>query len=100
MGGAAANSSIWIVLLPVIVGGLIAILNGFLGPFLIQRVKDVADKKRKRVEKFEELVAAVYEFDHWLEKREGEGLGEVSQVIPGERFPQGEHRRRYLLYSL
>jgi hypothetical protein len=58
------------VLLPVVVGGLIAIISGFVsgfvGPYVIQRAKDATEKKRKRAEKFEELVAAVVEHDHWI----------------------------------
>jgi hypothetical protein len=54
------------VLLPVVVGGVIGILGGFVGPYFIQRAKDVADKKRKRAEKFEELVGAVVEHGHWI----------------------------------
>ena len=56
----------WNVLLPVLVGGAIGIIGSFVGPFFLQRVKDAADKKRKRVEKFEELVAAVVEHYHWM----------------------------------
>jgi hypothetical protein len=51
---------------PVIVGGGIAIVAGIVGPYLIQRTKDAADKKRKRAEKFEELVSAVSEHYHWF----------------------------------
>jgi hypothetical protein len=67
MSGTAANSSIWTVLLPVIVGGLIGLIGGFVGPFFVQRTKDAADEKRKRKEKFEELVAVVFECDHWVD---------------------------------
>jgi hypothetical protein len=54
------------VFLPVVIGGAIAIVAGFVGPFFIQRAKDAADKKRKRAEKFGELVAAVVEHFHWF----------------------------------
>jgi hypothetical protein len=53
-------------LLPVVVGGLIGIIAGLVGPYFIQRAKDAADKKRKRAEKFEELVGAVVEHLHWI----------------------------------
>jgi hypothetical protein len=33
--------------------------------YLIAVRKEAADRKRKRAEKFEELVGAVYEYDHW-----------------------------------
>jgi hypothetical protein len=62
---------LWNVLLPVVVGGLIGILSGLVGPYFIQREKDAADKKRKRAEKFEEWVGAVYEYDHWIDTIRG-----------------------------
>jgi hypothetical protein len=54
-------------LLPVLVGGLIGILGSFVGPFFLQRAKDATEKKRKRAEKFEDLVAAVVEHSHWID---------------------------------
>jgi len=54
-------------LLNVALGGVIGIIAGWVGPYFIQRAKDVADKKRKRAEKFEELVGSVYEYDHWMD---------------------------------
>jgi hypothetical protein len=56
----------WNVLLPVLVGGAIGIVGSFVGPFFLQRLKDAADKKRKRAEKCEELVGAVVEHLHWV----------------------------------
>ena len=58
-------------LLSVMVGGAIGIIAGVVGPYFIQRVKDKADKKQKRAEKFEELVGAVYEYDHWIDTVRG-----------------------------
>jgi hypothetical protein len=55
-------------LLPVVAGGLIAIIAGLVGPYYIQRAKDAAEKKRKRAEKFEELVAAVYDHAHRIDE--------------------------------
>jgi hypothetical protein len=50
-------------LVGVIVGAAISpIINSWLAA-----KKEAADKKRKREEKFEELVAAVYEHDHWMD---------------------------------
>jgi hypothetical protein len=37
-----------------------------IGPYFIQHAKDAADRKKKRAEKFEELVAAVVEHYHWM----------------------------------
>jgi hypothetical protein len=53
-------------LLSVLVGGAIGIVAGVVGPYFIQRVKEKADKRQKRVEKFEELVASVAEHYHWI----------------------------------
>jgi hypothetical protein len=57
---------LWNVLLPVLIGGAIGIVGSFVGPFFLQRLKDAANRKRKRAEKFEELVAAVVEHYHWM----------------------------------
>jgi hypothetical protein len=54
------------VLLPVVVGGLIGIFGSFVGPFFLQRAKDATEKRRKRAEKFEELIAAVFEYIDWI----------------------------------
>jgi hypothetical protein len=52
----------WIGLIGTAIGGAI----GLLGPWLLQRRKEAEERRHRRAEKFEELVAAVYEFDHWL----------------------------------
>jgi hypothetical protein len=46
-----------------LIGGAI----GFFGPWLLEGRGQAEEKRRRRAEKFEELVAAVYEFDHWLD---------------------------------
>lgn len=57
------------------------------------------EKKKRRAEKFEELVTAVYEFDHWLDRKESIsafGIEEKLEVSPfakveaiaGVYFPQ------------
>jgi hypothetical protein len=58
-------------LLQVALGGTIGLIGGFAGPYFIQRAKDASDTKRKRAEKFEELVAALYEHRHWLDTVKG-----------------------------
>ena len=80
-------------LLPVVVGGLLtmggAVIGGLvtLGVTLLQQWHD--DKKRKAV-KFEELVSALYEHYHWLDKaknirvfnNEGElGISPIARVL-------------------
>jgi hypothetical protein len=54
-------------LLSVLVGGAIGIMGSFGGQLFLQRAKDAVEKKRKRAEKFEELVAAVVEHGHWID---------------------------------
>jgi hypothetical protein len=57
-------------LLPVIVGGLLT-LGGVAIATASSVILDVLrarrDRRTRRGEKFEELVAAIYEYDHWLE---------------------------------
>ena len=50
-------------LVGVIVGAAISPVTNY----LLAARKEATDKKRKRAEKFEELVAAVYEHDHWMD---------------------------------
>jgi hypothetical protein len=64
---ADASPSLLATLAPVVVGGVIALAGGWFGPWLLERRKEKAEKKKRRSEKFEEMVGAVYEFDHWVE---------------------------------
>jgi hypothetical protein len=59
----------WIGLVGTVIGGIIGGASGLLAPVLLQRRKEAEERRCKRAEKFEELVAAVYEFDHWVEMR-------------------------------
>jgi hypothetical protein len=60
-----ADVSLW----GVVIGGLLGI-GGTIGGSIATALRDKSQQeyeiKKKRAEKFEELVAAVYEFDHWL----------------------------------
>jgi hypothetical protein len=62
----ASDASLW----PVVVGGLLAIAGGLVG-VVATAIRDAAqtrhEKQKRRADKFEELVAAVYEFDHWVD---------------------------------
>jgi hypothetical protein len=51
---------------PALVGGAIGLAGGFLGPRWLQDQKEASDKKKKRAEKFEELVGAVVEHYQWI----------------------------------
>ncbi len=61
-----ATTSMLNILVPVIVGGAIALAGGLIGPPFLYHLQQKAEKKRKRTEKFEELVAAVVEHYHWF----------------------------------
>src|SRR6516162_1933839 len=58
-------------LVPVVVGGLLTLM-GTVAAALGTAIRDVVQRrnkeKKRRVDKFEESVAAVYEFDHWLDR--------------------------------
>lgn len=53
-------------LIPVIVGGIIGLAGGLLGPPLAHWLNERAAKKKKRAEKLEELIGALYAYAHWL----------------------------------
>jgi DNA repair exonuclease SbcCD ATPase subunit len=98
MAAPVPEPSVWTILWPVIVGGLIGIAGSFFGTLLLERAKEKKEKKKKRAEKLEELVSAVHEFDHWLDhfkdvtayrKRRPVGLSPLSKLegIAGVYFP-------------
>ena len=75
--------SIWSTLLPVIVGGLIAISGGFFGPWFIESRKENSEKKKRRAEKFEQLVAALFEYEHWLDViRDMQLVANQDNIVP------------------
>jgi hypothetical protein len=81
-------SSLAATLIPVVVGGLIAFAGGWLGPWLLEGRKEAAEKRQRRIQKFEELVAAIYEFDYWIETlRKVQAYGEA---LPMEVSPFGK----------
>jgi hypothetical protein len=72
-------------LVPVVVGGLIGLAGGLLGPLVLEGRKQAAEKKKKRAEKFEELVEELYAFDHWLDNERTRALG--GDIGPPEVSP-------------
>ena len=42
-------------------------IAGTIGTFIRDWVQQRHDAKKRRADKFEELLAAVYEYDYWLE---------------------------------
>jgi hypothetical protein len=78
-----ADSSLW----PVVVGGLLA-LGGTVAGAIATTIRDAVQQRhetrKRRADKFEELVAAVYEFDHWLEgirNRDAFGQDKVPETV-------------------
>ncbi len=54
-------------LIPVIVGGVIGLLGGLVGPPLAHWLSERSEKKKKKAEKLEELIGALYAHEHWLD---------------------------------
>jgi len=84
---AGADTSLW----PIVLTGLFT-LGGSLGGIGVGLIgsarRDAAqerhEKMKRRAEKFEELVAAVYEFDHWLDtlrNRDAFGTDKAPQTV-------------------
>ena len=70
-------------LLPVIVGGLIGLAGGFIGPWLLQKNKDETERKKQRRDKFEELVTALFDYEHWANvARDMYIYGAVTEIVP------------------
>lgn len=60
-------------LLPVLLGGLLTLGGGVIASgatWFSNSRRDASEKQAKHADKFEQLVAAVYEFDHWLELKQ------------------------------
>jgi hypothetical protein len=51
----------------VFIGGVLALLGSWLGPWLSERRRDAAKRRRRRIQKYEELVSAIFEFDSWID---------------------------------
>jgi len=50
----------------VILGGVIGIVGGLIGPLVLEWRKQVAEKKKRKGEKLEELASAFSDYQHWL----------------------------------
>jgi hypothetical protein len=77
----SSETSIWLTLIPVLVGGAIGVAGSFFGPWLVESRKQKYERQKKRSEKLEELVATVYEFDRLISKLlQGRKIREVGLV--------------------
>lgn len=54
-------------LLPVIIGGLIGLAGGIVGPPLAHWLSEGSSNRKKRAEKLEEMIGYIYAHDHWLD---------------------------------
>jgi hypothetical protein len=83
MSDTATTEAVWSTLVPVMVGGAIGLVGGWLGPWLVERRKEIAEKKKRRIEKFEELVAALFEYEHWLDVvRDMQLSTKATEIVP------------------
>ena len=77
------DASLW----PVVVGGLLGMggtIVGVIGTTVRDAAQQRHEKAKRRADKFEELVAAVYEYDHWLDTirhRDAFGTSEASETV-------------------
>ncbi|NSZ65162.1 hypothetical protein G6L16_018655 [Agrobacterium tumefaciens] len=77
---ASATASIWSVLWPVIVGGVIAVVGTVIGPLFSHILTSKAAEREKRQKLFETMITALFEFDHWLDlKRSTYVYGDTKQ---------------------
>jgi hypothetical protein len=57
-------------LLPVVVGGLLTMgggVVGFVGSVILGVMQNQREKQKRRADKFEEFLSAVYEYEHWMD---------------------------------
>jgi hypothetical protein len=81
----ASSTEVLSTLVPVVIGGVIALAGTWLAPWISERHKETTQRKKKRADKFEELVAAIFEVDHWLDNlRQTDAFGRefASAVSP------------------
>jgi hypothetical protein len=78
-----SSPGMWAPLLMVLVGGALTLAGTWLGPWLSERRKERAERQKRRAEKFQELVAALFEVDHWVNNvRRDVAIGEeVPDVV-------------------
>lgn len=62
-------SQVMLTLMPVIVGGVIAIAGGVLGSVLSHLLKTSSDRRERRRTKLEEIVTLTFEVEQWIERQ-------------------------------
>jgi hypothetical protein len=72
-----------------VVGGLLVIgggIIGLIGTVIRDTLQSHEERRRRRAEKFEELVKAIYEFDHWVETDRTRALGGAAPELSVSPF--------------
>lgn len=83
MSDAPIGPEIWSILLPVVVGGALAVLGGAIGPVMSHLLGSRASRQSIRTQRFDEMMASAYEHDHWLDlKRRSLVFGERLEAGP------------------
>jgi hypothetical protein len=85
-----ADTSVWPIVLTgvfTLVGSLGGIGVGLVGAARRDAAQERREAKKRRADKFEELVAAVYEFDHWLTLTRRRELGKREVGVPDTASP-------------
>lgn len=62
-------TQVLLTLMPVIIGGVIAIAGGVLGTVLSHLFKTSTDRRERRRAKLEEIVTLTFEVEQWLERQ-------------------------------
>lgn len=88
-------ASLWQPLIPVIVGGALAILGGAFTPLLSHYLAGKKSHRERRTARFEQMMEAVYQQDHWLDLRR-RSLGQGELIEPGHA---PIHRARFIALS-
>ena len=82
-----ADTSLWPIVASGLLTGLFALGGigvGLLGTARRDAAQERHETRKRRADKFEELVAAVYEFDHWLDgirQRDAIGIGNAPETV-------------------
>jgi hypothetical protein len=85
-------------LVGVVIGGLIGIAGGVICPLLLEWRKGIVEKNKKRAEKLEEFVSALYEYDYWVYEQQSFILTERSREGTGKIKPIGKLRAIASIY--
>jgi hypothetical protein len=82
----AGDTSLWPIVASGLLTGLFALGGigvGLVGTARRDAAQDRREARKRRADKFEELVAAVYEYDHWLDdikQRNAFGIGDTRET--------------------